>query len=142
MCSAQWKSTIAMKNCSAGLCQLEFSRSEILIERPNRLDMPSMPTECVTSFTSSGVDWPSICSLGSAYMHSGAFGCQYRRHGRYLDIRQQATHSVVERRGIESAAVEPPVAPTTVKLLNLFRRRVHEREMDAEMRFHVDMEAA
>src|SRR5205085_5544487 len=60
----------------------------------------------------------------------------------YLDIRQQTAHSVVERRGIESAAVELPVAPTTVKLLNLFRRRVHEREMDAEMRFHVDMEAA
>jgi predicted permease len=29
-----------------------------------------------------------------------------------------------------------------MKLLNLFRRRRHEREMDDEMRFHIDMEAA
>jgi putative ABC transport system permease protein len=29
-----------------------------------------------------------------------------------------------------------------MKLFNIFRRRVHERDMDAEMRFHVDMEAA
>src|SRR6266513_3185650 len=29
-----------------------------------------------------------------------------------------------------------------MKLFNLFRRRAHEREMDAEMRFHVDMETA
>ena len=29
-----------------------------------------------------------------------------------------------------------------MKLLNLFRRPAHEREMDAEMRFHIDMEAA
>ena len=35
-----------------------------------------------------------------------------------------------------------PLPSGPVKLLNLLRRRVHEREMDDEMRFHIDMEAA
>src|ERR671913_1216339 len=33
-------------------------------------------------------------------------------------------------------------AESDMSWLNLFRRRRHVREMDAEMRFHIDMEAA
>ena len=35
-----------------------------------------------------------------------------------------------------------PTEAVAVKLLNLLRRRVHDREMDDEMRFHIEMEAA
>ena len=41
-----------------------------------------------------------------------------------------------------SSGTGDPTGAVAVKLLNLLRRRVHDREMDDEMRFHIEMEAA
>src|SRR5438093_4791146 len=51
MCSTQWKSTMPMKNCRAGLCQLVLRRSERPIERARLVAAPCRPTASVTSFS-------------------------------------------------------------------------------------------
>src|SRR6476646_7531236 len=51
MCSIQWKSTIAMKNWRAGLCQLVLRRSDKLLEGAREAPNPT-PTAWVTSLSS------------------------------------------------------------------------------------------
>jgi hypothetical protein len=51
MCSTQWKSTMAMNNCSAGLCQLVFKRSERLVGRAFGAVSECMRTASATSFS-------------------------------------------------------------------------------------------